>query len=149
MRRFLISTSPPVLLFRRFPTSLSDRRGLRRRPSFLRRPRRPQQHPSSYINKCVLCAYVNIHALRHWVYSRNKRPLSVRDPVRHLAVEGLLNFLHNALSSGRFDMLTNPVDASRESCRQRANFDCIPSAEEEPIVSASRAAFFLRFPHSA
>ena len=52
----------------------------------------------------------------------------MRDPVCHLAVEGLLNFLHNALSSGRFDMLTNPVDGSRESCRQRANFDCIPSA---------------------
>ena len=67
-------------------------------------------------------------SLRRWVYSREKRPLSVRDPVRHLAVEGLLNFLHNVPSSGRFDKLTIPVDASRESCRERANFDCIPSA---------------------
>ena len=45
--------------------------------------------------------------LRRWVYSRKKRPLSVR----HLAVDGLLNFLHNAPSSGRFDKLTNPLDA--------------------------------------
>ena len=27
--------------------------------------------------------------------------------------------------------IANPVDASRESCRQRANFDCIPSASVE------------------
>ena len=60
---------------------------------------------------------------RRWVYSRKKRPLSVRDPVRHLAVEGLLNYLHNVPSRGRSYKLANPVDASRESCRQRANFD--------------------------
>ena len=65
--------------------------------------------------------------LRRWVYSRKKRPLSVRNPVHHLAGEGLLNFLHNEPSSGRFDKLTNPVDACQESCRQRANFDCIPN----------------------
>ena len=80
-------------------------------------PARPSVRPSVYPRP-----------LRRWVYSREKRPLSVRDPVRHLAVEGLLNFLHNAPSIGRFDKLTNPVDASRESCRERANFDCIPSA---------------------
>ena len=54
----------------------------------------------------------SLSCLRRWVYSRKKSPLSVRDPVRHLAVEGLLHFLHNAPSSGRFDKLTNPVDAS-------------------------------------
>ena len=74
-----------------------------------------------FLLSCLSC-------LRRRVYSREKRPQSVRDPVRHLAVEGLLNCLHNALSIGHFDKLTNPVDASRESCRQRANFDCIPSA---------------------
>ena len=60
----------------------------------------------------------------------------MRDPVRHLAAESLLNFLHNVPSSGRFDKLTNPVDASRESCRKRANFDRIPSAlQEEKLLS--------------
>ena len=82
--------------------------------------------------------------LRHWLYSRKKHPLSERGPVRHLAVEGLLNFLHNAPSGGRFDKLTNTVDASRESCRQRANFDSIPSAVgEEMMASVSTVLFFI------
>ena len=62
------------------------------------------------------------------------------DPVRHLAVEGLLNFLHNAPSSGCFDKLTSLVDASRESCRQRANFDCIPAPQRSFVRSFPRSA---------
>ena len=31
--------------------------------------------------------------------------------LQHLVVEGLLNFGHNAPSSGRFEKLANPVDA--------------------------------------
>ena len=48
--------------------------------------------------------------------------------LQHLVVEGLLNFVHNAPSSGRFYKLANQVDARDKKFRQRAFFDCIPSA---------------------
>ena len=54
--------------------------------------------------------------------------------LQHLVVvEGSLKFGHNAPSIGHFYKLTNPVDAWDLKFRQRAYFNCIPSAApEEP-----------------